>query len=92
MDAERVTAEDLDAGRIRVRLTDDTGELLPAPGSTVQANLRGVALTWTVQATEDAAVMALVPGRESREEFFAVVDEGSVVRVSKGHSGELWLD
>jgi hypothetical protein len=92
VDAERVTAEDLDTGRIRVRLTDDTGELLPAPGSTVQANLRGVALTWTVQATEDPALMALVPGRESREEFFAVIDEGSVVRVSKGHSGELWLD
>jgi hypothetical protein len=90
VDAERVTDADLDAGRIRV--ADTKLELLPAVGTTVQAYLRGVGLTWTVQGTDDPQVRALAPVAASREEFFAVIDEGHVLRVSREQSGVLWLD
>jgi hypothetical protein len=85
-----VTDADLDAGRIRV--ADTKLELLPAVGTTVQAYLRGVGLTWTVQGTDDPQVRALAPVAASREEFFAVIDEGHVLRVSREQSGVLWLD
>lgn len=92
VDAERVTDEDLDQGRIRVPMTDSNQALFPAVGATIEAVLRGVSLTWTVEATDNSNVAALVPARSAREEFFAVVDEGDVLRVSQDRAGELWLD
>lgn len=93
VDAERITDEDLDRGQVRVPVTDSNRELFPVPGATIEALLRGVRLTWTVEATDDAHIAALVPvGSRDREEFYAVVDEGHVLRVSQDRAGELWLD
>jgi hypothetical protein len=92
VDAERVTDEDLDRCQVRIRVGDPDHALLPAPGAVVEARLRGVLLGWTVRETDQRDVAALVPVPDDREEFFAVVDRGYVLRVSKEHSGELWLD
>ncbi len=93
VDAERVTDNDLDRCRVRVPVTDSNRALFPAPGATIEAVLRGVRLAWTVEATDDAHIAALVPvSSRDREEFFAVVDEGHVLRVSQDLVGELWLD
>jgi hypothetical protein len=92
VDMERVTDEDLDHCRVRLRLGDGAQDLLPPAGETVEAKLRGVALTWTVTTTDEPDIAALVPITEDREESFAVMDAGHVLRISKELSGVLWLD
>ena len=93
LDAERVTDDDLDRCRVRVPITDANRALFPPRGAAIEAVLGGVRLAWTVEDTDDPRIAALVPSSSrDREEFFAVVDEGRVFRVSQDQIGELWLD
>ncbi len=92
VDTERVTDEDLDRCQVRLRASDGGACVLPPSGTTVDAALRGVPLKWKVADTDDPVCAALVPEPEDREEFFATVSTGQVLRVSREQQGAIWLD
>jgi hypothetical protein len=91
-DSERVTDEDLDACRVRLRVTPENVRLLPPTGTTFEGVFRGSPITFTVSKTDVPDVIALVPASEDREEFYATLDARQVLRVSKVADAELWLD